>query len=282
MPELEEPSYITPAQGLAFLAQLAQMRSEQNAARQNLELKLHDADLRAQWSLAEKDRQLEAQERNYESLDRARQAKADRDELTADLVQLKAQRESQRSEDLIAFNRGLQELDPQLGTNKWITNATMMKGRYANLMGSQEGVRLWNSYFNANKVAMTSGRQAEKDSAAVLEQLAFGKTGSHYFDPSEWGLDETTKKHYRALDNQRVPIPPKAKTGQEVISGGGSFQHLDPAEWDALTKLSHDLTLRAQRSYMDQPGDPDNIPGEPIHDYDLGTRTVRPAGSPSP
>src|SRR6516165_912288 len=99
MPELEEPSYITPAQGLAFLAQLAQMRSEQNAARQNLELKLHDADLRAQWSLAEKDRQLEAQERNYESLDRARQAKADRDELTADLVQLKAQRESQRSED---------------------------------------------------------------------------------------------------------------------------------------------------------------------------------------
>jgi len=41
MPELEEPSYITPAQGLAFLAQLAQMRNRDELAAEKLRSQMY-------------------------------------------------------------------------------------------------------------------------------------------------------------------------------------------------------------------------------------------------
>src|SRR5690349_17778951 len=185
--ELEKPNLLSPMAGLSLMAQLAEARNRNAAALQRLQL-----------NLAEKDRQLQLQAANYQSLDNYRKAESVAAVARASVNDAKSQDTERHAQELIQFQSALNDIDAEPGTKDWRAKANIVRTQFPRLMASPDGKRLWGEAETNHRAASGEARQAVTDVTKDYFNNVKAVTGSMAFDPDQWGVAEEKGKMYRA------------------------------------------------------------------------------------
>lgn len=265
MPELEEPTYITPLQGLTLISQMAALRSKEAEAAHRLELQLAEREQIARLSLAEKDRQLDLMQSNYQSQDMLRRAEAANQEAKATTIYNTAQEAQFAADEQSTFENNLSNLDPKeypRGSKKWWLWFQQQQDQQPHFWSSKAGAIRERQIRSGHQVIAGEEKEDLKQTGKQFYEDVYAITRSGtspantYFNRREWAEDLKDPKMrgrvFRIVEKQTQRVfPKKTKFDESTMIKQAISKH----DFELLQQ-EEDLFLGKQRkSYFEQPDD---------------------------
>jgi hypothetical protein len=241
MPNLQEP--VIDYRGLNMIARLAELRNQNDERMRRLALQL-----------AEKDRQLELQAMNYESLDRLRTAQAAKDEAQATRATTLADLQSEKAGSIIEWQKAVNAIDADPGTPEYRVQLNRVRNDFPRLMASEDGKRLLNEALDNHRQTAGEARNAWMSTAKDYITSVKAVTGSNSFRPDDWADAQEKGKKYRIIAADGTLLPPTTSK-EDVAAKGARYQRIDAKDYDSLLKQREKVLEHATTGVMDRPDD---------------------------
>ena len=162
----------------------------------NKRRQLEDQLTRMQFQDQQKQREMDIQSANYQSLDASRQIEASAAAARASTVVDKANQASDHAEEIVGLQNAINNIDAEPGTKDYMTQLNLVRPQYAKLLATPDGQRIWNQTFQTHKYTAGQMMQSQKAVASdYINQVKSEKLNPYWFEnPDQWAyIDQNGK-----------------------------------------------------------------------------------------